>query len=111
MMIGAGHVNGAQLDPLTAAVCTLPEIKSMTDELFEASLKSINEALVPGGWLVAFDDFVSREYAGTAHARVTDAPVASSTRAIASPTSRAGLPWHAPRRACENRSRPRRRRG
>jgi alpha-galactosidase len=26
-----------QLDPLTAAVCTLPEIKQMTDQLFEAS--------------------------------------------------------------------------
>ena len=26
-----------QLDPLTAAVCTMPEIRQMTDELFEAS--------------------------------------------------------------------------
>jgi SAM-dependent methyltransferase len=38
-------------------VTTNAILYGFTDELFEASLKSINEALVPGGWLVAFDFF------------------------------------------------------
>jgi SAM-dependent methyltransferase len=38
-------------------VITNAILYGFTDELFAGSLKAINDALVPGGWLVAFDFF------------------------------------------------------
>ena len=43
----AGHVEAAHhavmLDPLTAAVCTLPEIRSMVNEMLEAQARWLPE--------------------------------------------------------------------